>query len=539
MTSTNRYLRYRAPAEDGQVLCVPPWKSVEPLVANNRAEHANRSIEIAGRSLSELATEARRELLTKAERYTRGYADVGGSSSVDRPMILTGHQPELVHPGVWLKNFAAARLAAQIGGVSINLLVDSDLCRTTSIRIPTGDSQDPRVESIAYDQTIAEQPYEERPIVDRATWNSFGSRAAEVIKPLVNQPLVAPWWAKHACRSNRPEVIGQALAQARHRLELDWGSESLELPQSEVCKTAAFRRFAAHLLAEADSFRAAYNQSLHSYRQVHQIRNHAQPVLDLTENDGWIETPFWTWSTDQPVRRALFAQPRREEIALTDREGWQESLPYTAGRDAEDGIEQLREWESRGRKIRTRALATTMFARLLLSDLFIHGIGGAKYDQVTDGISERFFGFAPPAYLAMSATLRLPIDHDRVLPGDLPRLHRELRSIRYHPETLCEGTSLAGEDHRTMQSLIAQKQTWVRTPKTHANAAERHRQIVAANEGLQRWLVPRRESLLEKIALFEHQSRANELLESREYPFCLFPQDNLRDFLLDFSSSIL
>ena len=29
---------------------------------------------------------------------------------------------------------------------------------------------------------------------------------------------------------------------------------------------------------------------------------------------------------------------------------------------------------------------TTMFARLLLGDTFLHGIGGAKYDQVTDSM---------------------------------------------------------------------------------------------------------------------------------------------------------
>ena len=50
-----------------------------------------------------------------------------------------------------------------------------------------------------------------------------------------------------------------------------------------------------------------------------------------------------------------------------------------------------------------------MFARLFLCDLFIHGIGGAKYDQMTDAIIERFFGFAPPDYLTVTATAKLPI----------------------------------------------------------------------------------------------------------------------------------
>ena len=34
----------------------------------------------------------------------------------------------------------------------------------------------------------------------------------------------------------------------------------------------------------------------------------------------------------------------------------------------------------------------TLWARLLLCDLFIHGIGGAQYDRVTDLIVENYFG---------------------------------------------------------------------------------------------------------------------------------------------------
>ena len=39
--------------------------------------------------------------------------------------------------------------------------------------------------------------------------------------------------------------------------------------------------------------------------------------------------------------------------------------------------------QTRGIKLRSRALTTTMFVRLFLADAFLHGIGGAKYDEVT------------------------------------------------------------------------------------------------------------------------------------------------------------
>ena len=39
------------------------------------------------------------------------------------------------------------------------------------------------------------------------------------------------------------------------------------------------------------------------------------------------------------------------------------------------------------------------FSRFMLGDLFIHGIGGAKYDELGDEIARRFFGIEPPGFL--------------------------------------------------------------------------------------------------------------------------------------------
>ena len=37
-----------------------------------------------------------------------------------------------------------------------------------------------------------------------------------------------------------------------------------------------------------------------------------------------------------------------------------------------------------GWELRPRALTLTIWARLLIADLFVHGIGGAKYDRISD-----------------------------------------------------------------------------------------------------------------------------------------------------------
>ncbi len=532
MSTSERFLRFKAPEENGQILSMPLWHTVGELLLSNQKVRASQLVDIQGRSLLDLSAEARQAILAAALVYTSTYADVDLHSEPS-PLVLTGHQPELVHPGVWLKDFAAAKIASQTNGTAISLIIDSDLCRVPSIHVPTGDVEQPRVESIAYDRLTDPVPLEERPIVDRSTWDSFGSRVSKTISPFVSQPLILQWWQEHtpACDSSN---LGQAIARARHGLELQWGSRSLCLPQSHVCQTSSFRLFAIHLLDHAERFRNAYNGALADYRREHKLRNHAQPTPDLAQVEGWIETPFWIWTTTDPRRRALYVRRKSQELVLSDRSGFERSLRLTSEGEPAPAIEQLAEWESQGIKIRTRALLTTMYARLVLADLFIHGIGGAKYDQVTDLICEQFFGFPPASYLTLSGTLRLPIEHRSVSPAEERQLRQELRNLAYHPEISAAKLTLSTKEQAKVEASIAQKSSWVQTPKTSANAAQRHQQIVAANEALQKWLTSRHSDLDRKLAETTRDLRGNRVLESREYPFCLFPQESIRSFLLDF-----
>ena len=75
-----------------------------------------------------------------------------------------------------------------------------------------------------------------------------------------------------------------------------------------------------------------------------------------------------------------------------------------------------------------------MFSRFLLGDLFIHGIGGAKYDELGDEIARRFFGIEPPGFLTLSLTLWLGCR-----PSHRPRPNwllsdRRLRDLTYNPD---------------------------------------------------------------------------------------------------------
>jgi hypothetical protein len=275
---------------------------------------------------------------------------------------------------------------------------------------------------------------------------------------------------------------------------------------------------------------------------LHRLRSAAQPLPDLSEVEGWIETPFWFWTEKNPTRRPVFVQTTSEGLLLSDRQQWQETLPRSSDGDPQAALQRLQQWQQRGIKLRSRALITTLYARLLLADTFIHGIGGAKYDQVTDSLCQRFFGILPPAFATLSGTLRLPIDHAAVSPARLGELRHSLRELRYHPEAHLDQLELDRADEAVradVEAWVAQKKRWVQTAKTPSNASERHVQIVAANQALQRWHQGRRTKLEHELVTTTAQTRKNQILESREYPCFLFPRELLREFLLDFSHSIL
>ncbi|MGL4420684.1 MAG: hypothetical protein ACRCZF_08475, partial [Gemmataceae bacterium] len=134
--------RFRAPAADRGVLQLP---TLEELAAKPQRPGGDWPTR-----LQSFRAAARRELLPH---------------DPDAVWIVTGHQPELSHPGVWAKNFAAAGLARRANGYVLNLIVDSDTVKNASVRVP-GRNATGRVDlvNVPWDQ-VREEPYENRLLI--------------------------------------------------------------------------------------------------------------------------------------------------------------------------------------------------------------------------------------------------------------------------------------------------------------------------------------------------------------------------------------
>jgi hypothetical protein len=529
MAPSIAYKRLRAPREDGESLCDPPLTAESAFLDQNLALRQQADLDLGGCRLSDLQSEARRSLLEHARAYTAEYRDVAKDDlGVAAPMILVGHQPELVHPGVWFKNFVLSSLAQRTASHAVNLLIDNDAVRSTSIRTPAGSVRDPVTAFVPLDDSSAPIPFEERRILNTSVFESFGKRTADLVQPLIPRPLLHEFWPWAIEAGRKHGHLGRALAEARHILEGRWGLTSLELPLSQVCDAWPFRWFAACLFQDADRLREVHNRALAEYRQVNRVRSHTHPVPDLARHDDWTEVPFWLWTREAPQRRPVFVRREGSHVVLTDRHALRMPLAWSADEDMARCVAQLDEWHARGVRLRPRAVVTTMFARLVLSDIFIHGIGGAKYDQLTDAIVRRFFGVEPPEYLVATATFKLPLPRHGVEEADIARIDRLLRELRYHPELYADGRAEA-------RQLIAEKRQWVAQQVPREQRPERHAAIERANHALHALLHDRRAQLLGERNELRSLRRQQAILDSREYPFCLFPAESLRTRLLELS----
>jgi hypothetical protein len=168
-----------------------------------------------------------------------------------------------------------------------------------------------------------------------------------------------------------------------------------------------------------------------------------------------------------------------------------------------------------------------MFARYLLGDLFLHGIGGAKYDELGDEISGRFFGSEPPAFMTVSMTLWPGLRHDATAPGRLTAVERELRDLTYNPDRHLDCT--AGAEASAL--VDAKRQALLAPVATHAQRRARFREIRRCNQALQDAVAGRFEALMRVREGLRDEARRGASARSRAYPFVLYPRRRLREAL--------
>ncbi|MFQ5496087.1 MAG: hypothetical protein ACE5EX_11980, partial [Phycisphaerae bacterium] len=453
------FTRIKTPPNHGDTLVVPhagAW--LEAARQNHRSLDACDT-PLLGSTLSAWRRDTRRRILGRD----------------DRLVIVTGHQPEFIHPGVWAKHVAAAAAAHAAGGVAVNLVVDGDAPKKTALAVPTVDAGGLTVRAVPFAAEPVGTTYEqfEPPTpqfaarFEQDVHEAMGPRFADSLMPVFFRTFGDPDsgrdWVDRAVAARRCIEAELGVVIEDRRVSTVWGGPIL-----------------LDMLASAGRFASCYNRALAGYRRDQGIRGTQRPIPDLAVAAGRVELPVWVCH-DRPPRRRLLVADDRESIELFADDTRVARLPRAALLKDDGGAtltSALGRWH-----LRPRALALTLWARLLLADLFVHGIGGAKYDRISDAIIETYYGVAPPHMACVSATLHPGLPHDDVSDEVLRRLAHEIRDLTFNPQRhLPAGPDLAEaltqRAHAVARSLRLRK-TEPRNRRARRAAYERIRQANA------------------------------------------------------------
>src|SRR3989337_2691111 len=596
-----------APKRNRDVFLYPALDRIPELILENRHKIRDYKFEINGVPFQILRDKSRMEVLRQAACYTNGIKsllrkDTSGlclyvrnstqSNTINEltldyeaikniPIVQTGHEPILYHPGIWIKNHLVHYLVKIVGGISVNMIVDNDACNMGFMYVPILSEISTSVGKVAFVKNKDHVAYEEivfddfgpilqfkEEVIDLLSKNILREDVktiVETVQPLplnsVKEPTPNPSQEGNTKSpllggdlgvgellpivEDMRDVFGQfinrigeyyqqgctdmvgLLTAARKSLEEYFGIENLEAPVSWMCDTDGFYHFLLHILYEAERFAKIYNEKLAEYRSIHKTRSKANPLPDLKVLGDLIELPFWVWKAEGQ-RAKCYMVNEGEYIKITDGVDILVILKKSEG--VMEDLSRLKVLMEAGIKIRPRAITTTMFSRLFFSDVFIHGIGGAKYDTITDEIIKEFFGIDPPGFVTISATLFLPLDTYDVDEGTPYELQRIMHDMRYNPERYASKETRSNPE---FMNRAKEKQGLLKMMAV-GNADEKgryFRQIKELNTLMLTQINPELKRIQGEINIVREKLAYNEVVRFREFPLCLYPMKILRGYV--------
>jgi len=437
--------------------------------------------EALGRSLSEWREVTRGEL----------------ALAVDRPIIATGHQPTLWHPGILARYMAVSVCAERHGLAMANVVVDQDVADINGfdvpVRHPDGALASRRIElRRSAPPTPPDLPLGWQPAFDPLPLPEplhAAIESAEAGARLVHQRLSA-----HAHAASAAEQVAAAFDD----LMSPWtGARPMpRIMASSLMNTTLARAMLQAMVDDPRRCAEIYNRAAASVPGAR--------LAPLLIRDDYVELPLWRLRDDGTAGR-MRAYDNDVEAAVS-----------TASQSS------IVNRQSSISTLLPRALFMTVLIRMGACDLFIHGTGGALYDRAMERWIRDWLGVEVAPMAVASATLRLPLMSEEQLaltnPESLRRLQRAARDAWHDPDWL--------SDHR--RPSAAKRALLARIEAAPRDSLERH----AAFRDLHRHLAEERA----KPALVELNARAEQAMRlahdaavarRRDWAFPLYPREML------------
>lgn len=381
----------------------------------------------------------------------------------DQPIVLSGHQAQLWHPGILAKRFAAEHIARAHDAHAAWLVVDQDDNDPGALSFPA----QPNGRWQRVDTTLIPKKHKPRPGTPTSLVPAFAPRASEtppasIVAERFDRALAA--LAEHA---GAPSAAAQVTLATG-----DFLGHSVEpIFATDFVKSDAYRALVDEIAGDPDRCRGALNAAIAAHP-----RSGLRPLRDD-------ELPLWT-ITDLGTRAVAKARG-----------------PQT-------------------HPLFPRGLLMTLFARLFLCDLFIHGTGGLAYEPVADDWLARWQpssldGLTPAPFMAITADLTLPLSREGV------PTKQDVAEAAWLAHTARHAPGLVGDEstERTRRQLAARID---QRPRHHPDRDTLYRELHALLARHRSQHEPELTTLDDDLAHKRAAFRDRAVLTARDWPFVLY-----------------
>ena len=403
--------------------------------------------QLLGRDLDDWRLKTRREL----------------GLSTDKPILATGHQTLLWHPGILAKYLLVQAMSDATEVAVANLVVDQHAGGFGEFDLPLR-RRDGSLSVRTLHLTRA------RPDVPMALHDAFTPAPAPaglpLALPLVQQGLERIYDAVDA-HSDAPNAALQ-MAAALTDLMKPWVTPMTYVTASELAEGSLARAMLAHMADDPWRCAEAYNAAV---AHIVGVEGHGIGLRPLLVRDDYVELPLWRIREDGRRMRAYDADI--------------------------------------GRRLMPRALFLTALVRLGMCDCFVHGTGGARYDRAMEDWIRRWLGVRVAPAAVATATVRLDLQPE--VPVDADEARHAARRAWHNPGS--EKQALLDAVNAEPRRSVARRSAFFRMHRELERLREKHRDAV--------------QSAQERAAQATRQAADASIANRRTWPFPLYPPSEI------------
>ncbi|MDG2055314.1 MAG: hypothetical protein P8J86_11480 [Phycisphaerales bacterium] len=411
-----------------------------------------------------------------------------------QPIVMTGHQPTMHHPGILVKYIALAEQMRAKQAVGVELVIDHHVGPAGVVPIPKVVEGD----DVVGDGLIRHY----LPLLSLDSTVPLCWQSAQQPKPLDTADCLATEGVAnglqlmHELLGNHLDATDAAgqLAMMTSKLRSPWVKPVQVVRASNLLNTPIGRRLVALMYENPRSCVEAYNKAVQAWPD--------SKMRLLKVDASQIELPLW--KRDQSGQRIAV------KIPITG-----ESIPEL---DA----------------LLPRALVITAISRIALADLFIHGQSGAIYDKVMEQWMNQWLGIRPAGAVAISCTLTLPglsVFRDKSNRG-LDRLISLGHRLWHDPQRLDLQDQGPSKHKKNFLDMI-QESPWKST--------QRQQKYIELHDFLadQRQIYASRLQATERLSRDALASRLEtDLPAARDWPFIFYPDEALDSLVARVESAL-